>query len=138
MSAGASGGGMVQTLLWVVLFVAAMAALPWLVRRVQQRTAGRLSSGAGVGASRVLSAVAVGPQQRVVMVEVGPEQQRTVLVLGVTAQQVNCLHVLPPQASTSQAPGPGRERAEPVFASAIAHEMAATQPPPPQEPRFHG
>ena len=46
-------------------------------------------------ASRVLSQVAVGPQQRVVTVEVGPPQQRTVLVLGVTAQNINCLHVLP-------------------------------------------
>ena len=88
---------MTQTLLVVVLFVAAMAALPWLVRRLQQRNAGRLSTAAGVGASRVLSAVAVGPHQRVVTVEVGPEQQRTVLVLGVTAQQINCLHVLPGQ-----------------------------------------
>ena len=136
MSAGVSGGSMAQTLLWVVLFVAAMAALPWLVRRVQQRTAGRLSAGAGVGASRVLSAVAVGPQQRVVTVEVGPEQQRTVLVLGVTAQQVNCLHVLPPRPS-APVPGAGRERAEPAFASAMAAEMSAAAAVP-QEPRIHG
>lgn len=134
MSAGASGG-MAQTLLWVVLFVAAMAALPWLVRRVQQRTAGRLSAGAGVGASRVLSAVAVGPQQRVVTVEVGPEHQRTVLVLGVTAQQVNCLHVLPPRSPAPQ-PGAGRERAEPAFANAMAAEMSAAAST--QEPRIHG
>jgi flagellar protein FliO/FliZ len=134
VSAGASGG-MAQTLLWVVLFVAAMAALPWLVRRVQQRTAGRLSAGAGVGASRVLSAVAVGPQQRVVTVEVGPEHQRTVLVLGVTAQQVNCLHVLPPRSPAPQ-PGAGRERAEPAFANAMAAEMSAAAST--QEPRIHG
>ena len=84
---------MTQTLLVVVLFVAAMAALPWLVRRAQQRHAAG-TAGAGA-ASRVLSAVAVGPQQRVVTVEVGPEHARTWLVLGVTAQQVSCLHVLP-------------------------------------------
>ncbi|TFI49308.1 flagellar biosynthesis protein FliO, partial [Diaphorobacter sp. DS2] len=79
---------MTQTLLLVVLFVGALAALPWLIRRLQQRQAG-LQAHAG-GASRVLSAVAVGPQQRVVTVEVGPPQQRTLLVLGVTAQQINC------------------------------------------------
>ena len=63
---------MTQTLLIVVLFVGAMAALPWLVRRLQQRHAGgALAAGA---ASRVVSAVAVGPQQRVVTVEVGPEK----------------------------------------------------------------
>lgn len=84
---------MTQTLVVVVLFVGAMAMLPWMVRRLQQhRVAGGPS---GVIASRVLSAVAVGPQQRVVTVEVGPEHARTFLVLGVTAHQINCLHVLP-------------------------------------------
>ena len=84
---------MTQTLVVVMLFVGAMACLPWLVKRLQQRH----GVGAAVAgtASRVLSTVAVGPQQRVVTVEVGPPQQRTVLVLGVTAQNINCLHVLP-------------------------------------------
>ncbi|MBS0507948.1 MAG: flagellar biosynthetic protein FliO [Proteobacteria bacterium] len=85
--------GMTQTLLLVVLLIAALAAVPWLIRRLQQQRAG-LQGPAGA-TSRVLSAVAVGPQQRVVTVEVGLAQQRTVLVLGVTAQQINCLHVLP-------------------------------------------
>lgn len=121
---------MTQTLLVVVLFVAAMATLPWLVRRVQQRNAGRLSTAAGVGASRVLSAVAVGPHQRVVTVEVGPDQQRTVLVLGVTAQQINCLHVLPasglgrggaPESVHAPASQP---RSDPGFASEMAAASA--------------
>lgn len=97
---------MSQTLWVVVLFVAAMAALPWLVRRIQQRQAG---AGLAPGATaRVLSAVAVGPQQRVVTVEVGPEHARIQMVLGVTAQHITCLHVLqdasvaPPRADFSQ------------------------------------
>lgn len=107
---------MTQTLLVVVLFVGAMALLPWLVRRVQQRqAAGGMVAG---GASRVLSAVAVGPQQRVVTVEVGPEHARMWLVLGVTAHNVSCLHVLPASPRTSVAPGPS---ANPSF----AHEVAA-------------
>jgi len=113
---------MTQTLLVVVLFVAAMAALPWLVRRVQQRHAA--GSAGGGSASRVLSAVAVGPQQRVVTVEVGPEHARTWLVLGVTAQQVSCLHVLPAGGSTvapigGVSPPPGAAMAS------FAQEMAA-------------
>ena len=88
---------MTQTLGIVVLFVAAMAALPWLVRRVQLRQA---AGGATGGASsRVLSAVAVGPQQRVVTVEVGSEGARACLVLGVTAQSITCLHVMSPPAA---------------------------------------
>lgn len=98
---------MTQTLLVVILFVAAMATLPWLVRRLQQRHASGGPGGVGLG-SRVLSAVAVGPQQRVVTVEVGPEHARTWLVLGVTAQQVSCLHVMPavPNAGTAVSASP--------------------------------
>ena len=110
---------MSQTLLVVVLFVAAMAALPWLVRRIQQRQAG---SGMAAGtASRVLSAIAVGPHQRVVTVEVGPEHSRTVLVLGVTAQQVSCLHVLQSQAAGATAP----ETLTADFASEMQRQNAA-------------
>ncbi len=88
--------GMTQTLALIVLLIAALAALPWLIRRLQQRAG--LQAGGGA-ASRVLSAVAVGPQARVVTVEVGAPRQRTLLVLGVTAQQINCLHVLPAASS---------------------------------------
>jgi len=113
VSAGASLG-MTQTLLLVVLFIAALAALPWAIRWLQRRQQALGGATAGAGA-RVLSAVAVGPQQRVVTVEVGPAQQRTVLVLGVTAQHISCLHVLPAatfagamaQAQTADAAGDG-------------------------------
>lgn len=83
---------MTQTLAVVVLFVVAISFLPWLVRRLQLRQTGL---GGGSAGSRVLTQVAVGPQQRVVTVEVQHEGQRAVLVLGVTAQQIQCLHVLP-------------------------------------------
>lgn len=113
---------MTQTLVVVVLFVGAMALLPWLVRRLQQRQA---AGGAGVGgASRVLSAVAVGPHQRVVTVEVGPEHARTWLVLGVTAQQVSCLHVLPASPSGASLAAPKLDTA-PSFAQEIASAVGA-------------
>ena len=93
---------MTQTLLLVVLFVAAIASLPWLVRRVQLRQ-GRFAP-SSASAPRVLSAIAVGPQQRVVTVEVGAEGERTTLVLGVTAQSIRCLHTLRSQGDTRPAP----------------------------------
>ena len=83
---------MSQTLLVVVLFIGAVAMLPWLVRYVQQRQ--NKAVGVASTPSRVLSAIAVGPQQRIVTVEVGPEYARTCLVLGVTAQHITCLHVV--------------------------------------------
>jgi flagellar protein FliO/FliZ len=114
---------MTQTLIMVVLFVGAMACLPWLVRRLQQRHAsGQAATGI---TSRVLSAVAVGPQQRVITVEVGPEHARTWLVLGVTAQQMTCLHVLPAEpVSRSAATVTPTSAGEPSFAREIA---SATQ-----------
>lgn len=114
---------MTQTLLVVVLFVGAMAALPWLVRRVQQRhTAG---GPGGAMPSRVLSAVAVGPQQRVVTVEVGPEHARTWLVLGVTTQQVSCLHVLPAGSPVSAGSAHPAVAVEPSFAQEMASAVRA-------------
>ena len=104
MSAGASA----SSLLWVVLFVGAIATLPWLLRR-WQRSRSALPGTGGPG-SRILSSVAIGPQQRVVTVETGTARERVVLVLGVTGQQINCLHVLP---------------AAPAFADEVAEAQGA-------------
>lgn len=109
---------MTQTLLVVVLFVGAMAMLPWLVRRLQQRQAAG-GSVPGGSALRVLSAVAVGPQQRVVTVEVGPEHARTWLVLGVTASSVTCLHVVPRVQEPS-----GMATAPAAHSASFAQQMA--------------
>ena len=115
---------MTQTWALLLLFIVAMAALPWWIKRWQQRSGGAT----GAAQSRVLSAVAVGPQQRVVTIEVGHGNERAVLVLGVTAQQVNCLHVLAsgaaPAAATTTTPAP-------AATADFARELAAlpqTQP----------
>ncbi|MDB5828422.1 MAG: hypothetical protein JWQ73_2642 [Variovorax sp.] len=84
---------MAQSLFTVVLFLALLACTPYLLRRLQARRLG--ASGMVDGAaSKLLSTVVVGPQQRVVTLEVGPQGARTWLVLGVTGQSINCLHVL--------------------------------------------
>ncbi len=95
----ADNGSVTQTLLVVVLFIGALATAPWLLRQWQQRHAAAQAQ-AGV-AAKVLSVVAVGPQQRVVLLEIAAEQEKTRLVLGVTAQNISCLHVLPPVATAS-------------------------------------
>ncbi len=109
---------MAQTLTVVVLFMAGMAALPWLVRRIQQRQA--VGGAAQAVGSKVVSAVSVGPQQRVVTVEVGPDHARTWLVLGVTAQQITCLHTLPAGQAAPRAPD---------FAQTLRQEAGATAEP---------
>lgn len=90
-AAPAGNAGLLTSVVALVLMVVVMAALPWLFRRLQQHRASRSVQGVG---TQVLSTVVVGPNQRVVTVEVGVDGQRTYLVLGITPQQINCLHVL--------------------------------------------
>ena len=95
------------TLLLVVLFVAAMAALPWLVRRLQQKNllprAVGMARGQVTVPGQVLGSLTIGPQQRVVTVQVGEGDEAVRLVLGVTAQQIQCLHMLQTHAGKAQA-----------------------------------
>lgn len=113
-----ASGNMTQTLVIVVLFVAAIATLPWWIRRLQQRHGVGLGA-AATAASKVVSTVGIGPQQRVITVEVGPEHQRTWLVLGVTAQQIRCLHVIDPSSA--------RVSAGTVPTASFAEEVAAAR-----------
>lgn len=61
-----------------------------VLKWVKQRAPGRFADVSGQ--SRFISALAVGQHQRVVTVEVGPEGKRVWLTLGVTAQNISCLH----------------------------------------------
>ena len=94
------------TLILVALFVAAMACLPWLVRRLQQKNLLPRGMGMARGATpvpaQVLGSLAIGPQQRVVTVQVGEGDETVRLVLGVSAQQIQCLHVLNAQSAPAQ------------------------------------
>ena len=96
---------MSQTWVSVVLFVVLLALAPLGLKWLQRRAAGGTMGSAP--ASRVVSAVAVGPHQRVVTVEVGPEDARVWLTLGVTAQNITCLHtaVMPVSVASDQTIG---------------------------------
>jgi len=74
----------------VVLFVVLLALVPVALKWVQRRAGGGMLGSAV--ATRIVSAVGVGPHQRVVTIEVGPEGARVWLTLGVTAQNITCLH----------------------------------------------
>jgi flagellar protein FliO/FliZ len=90
---------MTQTIVSVAIFLVLLALLPLGIRWLQRRAPGGSTA---TGASKIISAIAVGPHQRVVTVEVGPEEARTWLVLGVTAQNITCLHVAAAAPSTGQ------------------------------------
>jgi flagellar protein FliO/FliZ len=73
----------------VIVFI---ATLPFVVRRL---IAHQKIKGIDPTQVRLISQLAIGPQQRVVVLETGPLHQRTHLVLGVTAQSIQCLHSTP-------------------------------------------
>lgn len=99
----ASSASSFQTIAVLVLFIAVLAVLPWLLRRWQQRQL--VARGVQGVQTQVLSTMALSPGQRIVVVEVDQGGQRTRLVLGVTAQNIHCLHVLggPTPAATADA-----------------------------------
>lgn len=80
---------MSQTFALVAVFVLGIACLPWGVRWMQRRSG---ALGPDAGRAKVLSVLAVGPQQRVVTIQVASGVNDAVLVLGVTASSVSCLH----------------------------------------------
>ncbi len=80
---------MTDSLIPLFVFVAVIAALPWLVRRIQSHV---IPQGGVLAGGRVISALAVGPQQRVVTVQLRRGREELTMVLGVTASTVTCLH----------------------------------------------
>ena len=74
----------------IALLVVLLAMLPLGLKWIQRRLGG--VGRASTSTSKIISAIAVGPHQHVVTVETGPNNARVWLTLGVTAQQVNCLH----------------------------------------------
>ncbi|MGC4062195.1 MAG: flagellar biosynthetic protein FliO [Aquabacterium sp.] len=83
------------TVLWFLGIVALIPLTLWGLKR------SGLASGAMAGAQALIKPVGqynIGPGQRVVTVEVGSGDSKTWLVLGVTAQSINTLHTMAPQA----------------------------------------
>ena len=79
-----------QQIASVLLFLAVLAALPFLIKRWKSQQDIRLG-GNSEPAARIVSVLAVGPQQRVVTIELGRAGARQRMVLGVTPQNITCL-----------------------------------------------
>jgi flagellar protein FliO/FliZ len=88
------------SLLWFIAILALIPAALWLMKRTPMGGAGT------AGVMRTVAVLSVAPNQRLMTVEVGSGDDRRWLVLGVTAQQINTLHTMAPQAEVA-APGPG-------------------------------
>ncbi len=80
----AGATGLLNVFASLLVVIAAVLLCGWLYRRTQS-----MRRGPGGEVFRVLASQALGPRERVVVVEIGGKQ----LVLGMTATQVNTLHV---------------------------------------------
>lgn len=88
-----SSTALVETLLGLVFVLAIIVILAWLIKRTNrfQATAN--------GEMKIIAGLALGPRERAVLLQVGEQQ----ILVGVTAQQVQTLHVLDTPIKTEQA-----------------------------------
>lgn len=99
----------------VLWFLAILAVIPlalWLLKRSP------LGSGLANSQMRMVSVLPLSPSQKLLTVEVGEGEDRRWLVLGVTAQQIQTLHVMPPQATL-----PTSQVAEGSFAAQLRQRL---------------
>lgn len=88
-----SSTALVETLLGLVFVLAIIVILAWLIKRTNrfQATAN--------GEMKIIAGLALGPRERAVLLQVGEQQ----ILVGVTAQQVQTLHILDTPIKTEQA-----------------------------------
>jgi flagellar protein FliO/FliZ len=87
-----STSALVETLLGLLLVLAIIVLLAWLVKRTN-----RFTSSAN-GQMKILGGLSLGPRERAVLIQVGDQQ----LLVGVTSQHVQTLHVLDTPLSTTE------------------------------------
>tara|TARA_R110001606_G_scaffold361754_7_gene515312 strand:- start:226111 stop:226563 length:453 start_codon:yes stop_codon:yes gene_type:complete len=86
-----STSALLETLLGLFAVLACIAFLAWLLRRT-----GRFQTTAN-GEMKIITSLALGPRERAVLLQVGEQQ----ILIGVTSQNVQTLHVLESPVSTA-------------------------------------
>lgn len=91
-----STGALLETLFGLLIVLACIAFLAWLLRRT-----GRFQTTAN-GEMKIITSLALGPRERAVLLQVGEQQ----ILVGVTSQNVQTLHVLEAPVNTSTIKSP--------------------------------
>jgi len=86
-------------ILWFIVILAMIPAALWLLKRTP------MGGSAAHGTMRVVAALPIAPNQRLLTVEVGQGEDRRWLVLGVTSQHIQTLHVMAAQADAPTSSG---------------------------------
>ena len=113
---------MPSTLFPILWFVAIVAMIPlalWLLKRTP------MGGGAATGVLRTVAMLPLSPNQRLITVEVGQGDERRWLVLGVTPQQISCLHTMAPQ---GELPGGSVISQASPFAKALSRFLPSATP----------
>jgi flagellar protein FliO/FliZ len=98
-------------ILWFLAILCLIPLVLWLLKRTP------IGATNGAGVMRVVAQLSVAPNQRLLTVEVGQGEDKRWLVLGVSGQQINTLHVMPPQAETPSS------NAGPAFAHILSARL---------------
>jgi flagellar protein FliO/FliZ len=91
-----------MSVLWFVLIVGLIPLSLWVLKR-SGLASGALASAKAQALIKPIGQFNIGPSQRLITVEVGQGDARTWLVLGVTAQSIQTLHTMSPQATEEAA-----------------------------------
>jgi len=86
-----STSALLETLLGLFMVLGCIAFLAWLLRRT-----GRFQTTAN-GEMKIITSLALGPRERAVLLQVGEQQ----ILVGVTSQHVQTLHILDTPIATS-------------------------------------
>ena len=113
-------GSTLFPILWFIAIVAMIPLALWLLKRTP------IGGGAASGVMRTVAVLPLSPNQRLITVEVGAGDERRWLVLGVTAQQISCLHAMAPQGEALSA---GMTSPVSPFANALSRFLPAAKPP---------
>ncbi len=98
-------------ILWFLAILCLIPLVLWLLKRTP------IGGANGGGMMRVVAQLSLAPNQRLLTVEVGEGEDKRWLVLGVSGQQINTLHVMPPQAE-AHVPNP-----RPAFAHMLSARL---------------
>lgn len=95
-----SRGALLETLFGLFIVLACIAFLAWLLRRT-----GRFQTTAN-GEMKIITSLALGPRERAILLQVGEQQ----ILVGVTSQNVQTLHLLETPVNTSAIKSPSNTR----------------------------
>lgn len=113
-------GSTLFPILWFIAIIAMIPLALWLLKRTP------IGGSTATGVMRTVGVLPLSPNQRLITVEVGQGDERRWLVLGVTPQQISCLHNMAPNGEPLSDSAAQQKSA---FAKSLSRFLPAAPPP---------